>query len=96
MWHYAKWYQCTISRIEKINKLNNKQIYELNECLNFFQKEFENLDSRTKGILISEITRITNTFISDYDIFSTFSLSYYLRIFLIFLGIKGWLPVPLW
>ena len=26
MWHYAKWYQCTISRIEKINKLNNKQI----------------------------------------------------------------------
>ena len=24
--HYAKWYQCTISRIEKINKLNNKQI----------------------------------------------------------------------
>ena len=55
------------------SKLNTKQIYELNECLNFFQKEFENLDSRTKGILISEITRITNTFISDYDVFSTFS-----------------------
>lgn len=55
------------------SKLNSKQIYELNECLDFFQKEFETLDSRTKGILISEITRITNTFISDYDIFSTFS-----------------------
>ncbi len=55
------------------SKLNTKQIYELNECLNFFQKEFETLDSRTKAILISEITRITNTFISDYDIFSTFS-----------------------
>jgi len=55
------------------SKLNNKQVYELNECLNFFQKEFEGLDSRTKGILISEITRITNTFISDYDVFSTFS-----------------------
>lgn len=55
------------------SKLNTKQIYELNECLNFFEKEFENLDSRTKGILISEITRITNTFISDYDIFSIFS-----------------------
>lgn len=55
------------------SKLNNKQIYELHECLNFFQKEFENLDSRTKGILISEITRITNTFISDYDISTTFS-----------------------
>lgn len=55
------------------SKLNSKQVYELNECLNFFQKEFESLDSRTKGILISEITRITNTFISDYDVFSTFS-----------------------
>lgn len=55
------------------SQLNSKQIYELNECLNFFQKEFENLDSRTKAILISEITRITNTFISDYDVFSTFS-----------------------
>ncbi len=55
------------------SKLNHKQIYELNECLNFFQKEFEALDSRTKGILVSEITRITNTFISDYDVFSTFS-----------------------
>ncbi len=54
------------------SKLNQKQIYELNECLDFFQKEFENLDSRTKGILVSEITRITNTFISDFDIFSIF------------------------
>ena len=54
------------------SKLNQKQIYDLNASLDFFQKEFENLDSRTKGILISEITRITNTFISDYDIFSKF------------------------
>lgn len=66
---------------EKINKLRNlfiesklskEQIYELNASLNFFQKEFENLDSRTKGILISEITRITNVFISDYDVMNTF------------------------
>lgn len=53
-------------------KLNNNQIYELNTSLDFFQKEFFNLDSRTKGILISEITRITNTFISDYDVVKTF------------------------
>lgn len=65
-------------KIEKLknlfisSKLTHKQIYELNECLNFFEKEFQNLDSRTKGILISEITRITNTFISDFDIFSIF------------------------
>ena len=63
----------TLKELFISSKFNSKQIYELNECLDFFQKEFESLDSRTKGILVSEITRITNTFISDYDIFSTFS-----------------------
>lgn len=48
------------------------EIYELNSCLDFFQKEFYNLDSRTKAILVSEITRITNVFVSDYDIATTF------------------------
>ncbi len=57
------------------SKLSRSQIYELNSSLAFFQKEFENLDSRTKGILISEITRITNCFISDYDVMSTFCSS---------------------
>ena len=54
------------------SRFSKNQIYELNSSLDFFQKEFENLDSRTKGILVSEITRITNTFISDYDVVSTF------------------------
>lgn len=54
------------------SKLSQPQIYELNSSLNFFQQEFENLDPRTKGILISEITRITNPFISDFDVMSTF------------------------
>ena len=54
------------------SQLSHSQIYELNASLSFFQKEFENLDSRTKGILISEITRITNCFISDFDVMSTF------------------------
>ena len=54
------------------SKFSNKQIYELNASLNFFEKEFNNLDSRTKGILISEITRITGTFVSDYDVKNTF------------------------
>lgn len=53
-------------------KLSHSQIYELNSSLNFFQKEFENLDPRTKGILISEITRITNIFVSDFDVMTTF------------------------
>ena len=54
------------------SSFSNKDIYELNSSLDFFQKEFYNLDPRTKGILISEITRITNTFISDFDVYSTF------------------------
>ena len=54
------------------SKFSNKQIYELNASLNFFEKEFNNLDNRTKGILISEITRITGTFVSDYDVKNTF------------------------
>ncbi len=54
------------------SKLSHSQIYELNSSLDFFQKEFENLDSRTKGILVSEITRITNFFVSDYDVMNTF------------------------
>jgi len=54
------------------SKFSQEQIYELNASLNFFEKEFNNLDERTKGILISEITRITNTFVSDYDVMETF------------------------
>lgn len=54
------------------SKFSQEQIYELNASLNFFEKEFHNLDERTKGILISEITRITNTFVSDYDVMQTF------------------------
>ena len=58
------------------SKFSTSQIYELNTSLDFFQKEFFALDSRTKGILISEITRITNTFLSDYDVKNTFSPSF--------------------
>ena len=54
------------------NKFNHKQIYELNSALDFFEKEFYLLDSRTMAILKSEITRITNIFISDYNISKTF------------------------
>ena len=54
------------------SKFKTSEIYELNSCLDFFQKEFESLDQRTKAILISEITRITNTFVSDYDVMSCF------------------------
>ena len=40
------------------NKFNHKQIYELNSALDFFEKEFHSLDSRTSAILKSEILQI--------------------------------------
>ena len=54
------------------NKFSYKQVYELNSALEFFQKEFWALDERTLSILKSEITRMTNIFVSDYDVQKTF------------------------
>ena len=53
-------------------KMGIKDIFNLYSSLNFFENEFKNLDSRTSSILKSEITRITGTFISDYDISKVF------------------------
>lgn len=50
------------------SKFSHKEIYELNTALEFFEKEFNSLDQRTLAILKSEISRITNIFISDYNV----------------------------
>ena len=55
------------------NKFNNYSTYDLYSSINFFENEFFSLDDRTFSILKSEISRITNIFISDYDILNTFS-----------------------
>ena len=55
------------------NEFSKEDIYNLLSSLNFFQKEFLSLDLRTLSILKSEITRITNVFVSDYEIYSTFN-----------------------
>ncbi|MGN1327212.1 MAG: hypothetical protein ACI4VQ_03985 [Clostridia bacterium] len=54
------------------NKLSKIQICDLLSAIKFFEKEFFSLDSRTANILKSEITRITNCFVSDSDIINTF------------------------
>ena len=54
-------------------KLSYTQIHDLLSSIEFFEKEFNTLDSRTSAILKSEITRITGCFISDYDVLSIFS-----------------------
>ena len=55
------------------NELSQTQVYDLLSSITFFQKEFFELDDRTLSILKSEITRITNCFISDYDVLKTFN-----------------------
>lgn len=54
------------------NSLSETEIYDLNMCMDFFEKEFLSLDSRTKNIIVSEITRITNVFVSDYEVAKMF------------------------
>lgn len=69
------YYKSKIEILKKLfyeSKLSHKQIYELNTALEFFEKEFNSLDSRTLSILKSEISRITNVFVSDYDVSRVF------------------------
>ena len=69
------YYKSKIEILKKLfyeKKLSYKQIYELNTALEFLEKEFNSLDQRTLAILKSEISRITNIFISDYKVSKTF------------------------
>ena len=54
------------------NLYSEKEAYELLTSIEFFEKEFFSLDNRTLSILRSEITRITNIFVSDFDTSKTF------------------------
>ena len=62
-----------LKQLFRSGKLSKNQIYDLHSALVFFEEEFIKLDSRVLSILKSEITRITSTFISNYDILNTFS-----------------------
>lgn len=54
------------------NHLSLSEIYDLYASLHFFENEFLSLDLRTMSILKSEVTRITNCFVSDYSVYHTF------------------------
>ncbi len=54
-------------------ELSYTNVHDLLSSIEFFEKEFNSLDSRTSSILKSEITRITGAFISDYDVLNIFS-----------------------
>ncbi len=65
------YYQEKINLLKKSfynQSLDHSQISSLVSCLNFFEDEFFSLDDRTQSILKSEVSRITNIFISDKDI----------------------------
>ncbi len=53
--------------------LSITNVHDLLSSIEFFEKEFNLLDTRTLAILKSEITRITGAFISDYDVLKVFS-----------------------
>lgn len=55
------------------NEFSDQNCYNLLTSITFFENEFLKLDTRTLSILKSEITRITNCFISDYDVLHTFN-----------------------
>jgi len=60
-----------IEEIKKLflnNKLSSNQIYDFNTCIDFFQNEYKKLDSKVLSIIISEITRITQIFITDQEV----------------------------
>ena len=54
------------------NSLNTSNISDLFTCISFFEDEFYSLDDRTQSIIKSEISRITNVFVSDDDISKIF------------------------
>lgn len=54
------------------NSLNQSQIYDFKTCLDFFTSEFKSLDQRILSIIQSEVSRITQLFVSDYEVAKTF------------------------
>ena len=54
------------------SQLNYTQVYEFSTCIDFFQNEFQHLDSKVLSIIQSEISRITQIFINDLEVKETF------------------------
>lgn len=69
--YYEEKIKCLKERFLK-KQLTDEDISALLSCMNFFKDEFYALDDRTQSILKSEISRITNIFISDDDARRTF------------------------
>jgi len=72
---HHKYYLEKVSILRKSfleNSLSKSQVHDLLSSLKFFESDYYSLDPKILSTLKSEIGRITNTFISDYDIVNTF------------------------
>ena len=72
---FPEYYSEKLSILKQLftaGKFSEREVYDLLSCIEFFEKEFFSLDSRTSSILKSEISRITNIFVSDYQVSKTF------------------------
>ncbi len=62
----------TIRKIFLSGNLSDAEIYNLHSSISFLENDYFCLDSRNFNLLKSEITRITNCFVSDYEVKKTF------------------------
>ena len=54
------------------NSFSKSEIYNITNAISYMKNNYYSLDSRTFNILKSDITRITNPFISNYEVRQTF------------------------
>ena len=54
------------------NNVSDDKLFEINNSINNIKNEFLTLDERTSSIIKSEVTRITDIFSSDYEIYNQF------------------------
>lgn len=69
--YYSNKVQAIKSKFQA-NNLSQKDCYILFNSITFLDNDYYSLDSRTYNLLKSEITRITNFFVADYEINKTF------------------------
>lgn len=69
------YYKAKVSQVRNTflsGNLSKNDIFNLYSSISFLEKDFFSLDNRTFNILKSEITRITNCFVSSLDVKNTF------------------------
>ena len=54
------------------NTFSKSEIYNISNAISYLKNNYYSLDNRTFNILKSDISRITNPFISDYEVRQTF------------------------